>query len=84
MPAGQALVSGRSACSRLAPNHQPQVDLNMAVSDLKQGLEAMKFSDPGFRNSSYMRLKVLSVLRDKGLLNERLEWVQAKAARQAA
>jgi nucleoside-diphosphate-sugar epimerase len=62
---------------RLAPRHQPQVDLGMAVSDMKSGLETMKFADPGFRNSSYMRLKVLSALREKGLLNERLEWVYA-------
>lgn len=58
----------------LAPNHQPQMDLRTTVAELKQGLEAARFRDPNFRDSSYMRLKVLTSLRMAGLLNERLEW----------
>jgi hypothetical protein len=34
----------------------------------------MGFNDPDFRNSNYMRLKVLTHLRSKGYLNENLEW----------
>ncbi len=58
----------------LAPNHQPQVSLEQAIAGLKSGLEKMRFEDANFRNSSFMRLKVLAGLREKGLLNEQLEW----------
>ena len=57
----------------LAPDYQPQVDLIGAITGLKNGLEAMKFNNPDFRNSTYMRLKVLTGLREKGLINEKLE-----------
>lgn len=60
---------------KLAPDHQPQIDLKTTIQDLKEGLEAMKFSDQDFRNSRLMRLKVLNDLRSKGFLNDNLEWV---------
>jgi len=59
---------------KLAPDYQPQVDLIGAITGLKNGLEAMKFNNPDFRNSTYMRLKVLNGLREKGLINDKLEW----------
>jgi nucleoside-diphosphate-sugar epimerase len=59
---------------RLAPAYQPQMDLITTIKELKDGLEAMKFKDQDFRNSKYMRLKVLTHLRNKGLLTEKLEW----------
>lgn len=59
----------------LAPDHLPQVDLAQSISELKSGLERMGFDDPDFRQSQYMRLKVLSGLRERGLLSEQLEWV---------
>ena len=59
----------------LAPDYQPQVDLIEAITGLKNGLESMNFSDTGFRQSQYMRLKVLTCLRDQGALDESLEWV---------
>jgi hypothetical protein len=34
----------------------------------------MGFSDENFRNSKYIRLKVLTDLRNRDLLTERLEW----------
>jgi hypothetical protein len=34
----------------------------------------MKFKDEDFRNSRFMRLKVLTYLRNKELLTEKLEW----------
>lgn len=61
---------------QLAPGFQPQVDLITAIRELKDGLEAMEFQDENFRNSNYMRLKVLTLLREKGLLNHNLEWVR--------
>ncbi|MEJ2685032.1 MAG: SDR family oxidoreductase [Candidatus Sulfobium sp.] len=59
---------------KLAPDYQPQVDLVTTIRDLKEGLEAMKFHDEDFRNSRFMRLKVLTHLRNKDLLTEKLEW----------
>ena len=59
---------------KLAPNHQPKYDLITTIAELKDGLERMGFDDADFRNSRHMRLKVLTMLRDKGLLSEKLEW----------
>ena len=59
---------------RLAPNHQPQVDLNTSILELRDGLTSIAFNDSNFRNSRYMRLKVLTDLREKGLLNDQLQW----------
>ncbi len=61
---------------KLAPEHQPQIDLITSIRELKNGLEAMGFNDEDFRNSKYMRLKVLTRLQKKGLLNDNLEWVR--------
>ncbi len=65
-----------SLFEKLAPDFQPQVDLITAISELKDGLQAIGFRDDNFRNSNYMRLKVLTLLREKGLLNGNLEWLQ--------
>jgi nucleoside-diphosphate-sugar epimerase len=64
---------------RLAPAYQPQTDLITTIRDLRTGLEAMRFHDEDFRNSRFMRLKVLTHLRNKELLNERLQWTHGKA-----
>lgn len=63
---------------RLAPTHQPTVDLVGAIRGLKDGLEAMGFADGNFRNSQFMRLKVLTRLREHGILDDQLRWVQAR------
>jgi nucleoside-diphosphate-sugar epimerase len=57
-----------------APNHQPLVGLDDAVSDLVDGLQRMAFGDSAFRTSQLMRLVALESLREKGLLTDRLEW----------
>src|SRR5882762_10077439 len=62
---------------KLAPSHQPQVDLLTTIRELKTGLESMGFNDPNFRGSKYMRLEVLRGLRQKGLLDDKLEWTHA-------
>lgn len=61
---------------KLAPKHQPRVDLTESIKELKKGLEAMDFKDGDFRNSRHMRLKVLTELREKGLLDDTLRWVK--------
>src|SRR5437879_5585541 len=57
---------------KLAPRHQPQVDLLTTIRELKSGLEAMGFNAPNFRGSKYMRLEVLKRLREKGALNSQI------------
>jgi nucleoside-diphosphate-sugar epimerase len=64
-----------SLFKKLAPDHQPQFDLRATVEELRDGLQSMGFADANFRNSRFMRLKVLSHLRETGLLSEKLEWV---------
>lgn len=59
---------------QLAPEYQPDMDLTSTIKELKNGLEEMGFKDPDFRNSNFMRLKVLTNLRNKGYLSENLEW----------
>jgi nucleoside-diphosphate-sugar epimerase len=65
---------------QLAPRHQPQVDLAEAIHGLRDGLETMGFRDANFRASPFVRLKVLSTLVGKGMLNQQLEWQQRRGA----
>ena len=59
---------------KLAPNYQPKIDLITTIKELKNGLEAVGFDDKDFRNSKYIRLKVLADLAGKGLLTDKLAW----------
>jgi nucleoside-diphosphate-sugar epimerase len=72
-----------SLYEKLAPLHQPQFDLHGAVAELRDGLEMMGFVDRNFRSSTLMRLNVLTSLREQGLLDQDLHWVdrQHQAAR---
>ena len=63
-----------SLFKKLAPAHQPQVDLRSTVEELRDGLLSMGFADQNFRNSRFMRLKVLTHLRETKMLTETLEW----------
>jgi nucleoside-diphosphate-sugar epimerase len=60
---------------QLAPNHQPVIDLETSIFDLKKGMEAIGMRDENFRNSDFMRLKHLTRLQEKGLLSKELKWV---------
>jgi nucleoside-diphosphate-sugar epimerase len=62
---------------QIAPHHQPQVSLEHAIHRVKRGLEAMRFSDANFRNSQFMRLKVLEAHIDNGRLTPDLHWANA-------
>ena len=59
---------------RLAHRHQPQVELREAVEGLRDGLQAMGFTDTNFRSSRFVRLQMLSELRERGMLTDQLEW----------
>lgn len=63
----------------LAPAHQPQSQLDGTIDELREGLTAIQFHDSNFRNSPFMRLRVLADLRSRGLLNETLEWSRPSA-----
>jgi nucleoside-diphosphate-sugar epimerase len=65
-----------SLFASLAPEHQPRVTLAAAIAGLKALLEIAKFSDANFRESSYMRLNMLSHLTRSGLLDEELRWMR--------
>jgi len=60
---------------KLAPNHQPQIDLIASIKELKDGLEKIAFKNENFRESHLMRLNILKQLQLRGLLNEKLEWI---------
>jgi len=60
---------------KLAPDHQPRCDLHSTIRELIDGLEAMHFNDPNFRESQFIRLQTLSRLREQKLLNDDLQWV---------
>ncbi len=62
---------------QLAPEYQPSVSLTDSIKELKKGLESIGFKNGEFRESRHMRLKVLMELQEKGLLNEKLQWVKA-------
>ncbi len=66
-----------SRFAALAPNHQPQVELDEAVQELREGLTAMRFANAEFRESEFMRLKVLQGHIQAGRLDASLRWMLA-------
>jgi nucleoside-diphosphate-sugar epimerase len=62
---------------KLAPDHQPQEDLITTVKEIHENLKGMNFSDGKFRESMYIRLRVLDNLQKIGMLNSNLEWDRA-------
>jgi nucleoside-diphosphate-sugar epimerase len=68
---------------RLAPHHVPAVSLRQTVEDLQEGLRGLRLTED-FRNSSFMRLRVLGALRSQGLLNGNLEWLPVGSSRLGA
>ena len=59
----------------LAPDHQPQVPLRQSVEELVRGLKTMGFSDAKFRESQFVRLRVLNRLREEGRISGDLQWL---------
>jgi nucleoside-diphosphate-sugar epimerase len=60
--------------TKLAQGFLPAVDLQEAVTDLRDGLSKMRFQDPDFRTGEFVRLVTLKRLRENGHLNDNLEW----------
>ena len=69
---------------KLAPNHQPQHDLHATIKELYDSISGMRLSDTNFRDSNFMRLKILASLREKGILDENLSWVWTKSKSKSA
>lgn len=61
---------------KLAPNHQPRITLDESIRRLRDGLMGMGFNDANFRNSPYMRLKMLENHIEAGRVSSDLYWVQ--------
>lgn len=63
----------------IAPNFTPQTSLDQSIARLKDGLEGAGFHDAAFRNSNYMRLKVIEGHMNSGRLGDDLRWNRGKA-----
>ncbi|MEZ4772841.1 MAG: NAD-dependent epimerase/dehydratase family protein [Bacteroidia bacterium] len=59
----------------IAPDHQPQYDLNTSVRGLVDGLRSIGFGNADFRNSMLMRLNVIRDLLEKGQVDNKLSLV---------
>lgn len=64
-----------SLFAQLAPRHVPQYQLKDSIASLLTGLERMHFSNTAFRESDYMRLKMLERHVSEGRLDQSLRWV---------
>jgi nucleoside-diphosphate-sugar epimerase len=60
---------------KLAPNHQPQHDLERSIKDLLAGFKEIDFKTNNFRNSDFMRLNVISKLSANGIIDKDLRLV---------
>jgi nucleoside-diphosphate-sugar epimerase len=61
-----------SRFAALAPDHQPRTTLARSIRQLVEGLQAIGFSDPDFRNSGLARLNVIRGHLDSGWLTPEL------------
>lgn len=67
----------------LAPEHQPEVDLETAIDDLRRGLEALSFDLPALQSARLVRIAALDRLRRDGTLDDELEWTHRHGRRAA-
>ncbi|HTL46595.1 MAG TPA: SDR family oxidoreductase [Verrucomicrobiae bacterium] len=58
----------------LAPDHQPRISLDMAVRELKAGLEPRDGERGTFDKPKYIRLNVLRQLKSRGVLSETIHF----------
>lgn len=61
--------------AKLAPDHQPQITLAESICCLRDGLQAMGFDDSDFRNSFYVRLKMLENHIATNRISSDLFWI---------
>ena len=65
-----------SLFNQMAIGFQPVITLEKAIEGLISGLTKMKFLEPKFRDSKYLRLNVLNSGLESGRLNQNLEWIK--------
>jgi nucleoside-diphosphate-sugar epimerase len=65
-----------SKFKRLAPKFQPRVSLMQTIYELVEGMTEINFSDNNFRDSEFIRLRVLERLTNNKQLNSELYWIQ--------
>jgi nucleoside-diphosphate-sugar epimerase len=58
----------------IAPDHQPQVSLQEAIADIRDGLLEIGFNDPDYRRSNFIRFNVLEKHLSAGRLQSDLRW----------
>ncbi len=64
-----------SLFKKLAPSHQPRLDLISTINNLFLGLNEIGFKDADFRNSNFMRLIVINDLISKGFIDRDLKLI---------
>lgn len=62
----------------LAPDHQPLVGLQRSIELLREGVQREPGITPAFRESRYMRLRMLQSHRSAGRLDEALRWTSGR------
>ncbi|MDN3686710.1 NAD-dependent epimerase/dehydratase family protein [Cyclobacterium jeungdonense] len=70
-----------SKFEQMAPDFQPQYNLERTIKDLQEGLSGIGFNDPHFRESSLIRLKVLNRFQQKRILDQDLSWLPVSASK---
>ena len=60
----------------LAPDYQPTYGLEAVIKDLSEGLSRMEFNTPNFRDTWFMRLKVLKSHVANKILDSNLRWMK--------
>jgi nucleoside-diphosphate-sugar epimerase len=65
-----------SLFKKLAPQATPRLTLAQSITRLREGLTAMGFADQDFRNSPYVRLKMLERHIAAGRLMADLRWLR--------
>jgi nucleoside-diphosphate-sugar epimerase len=68
----------------LAPEALPKVPLGLSIERLVTGLRAHGFADRDFRNSPFIRLKMLNRHIEAGRLGRDLRWTGGEGAAQSA
>lgn len=64
-----------SLFQKLAPDHQPQKQFDVAVRELRDQVNGMDFGGASFRASPYLRLNVLRDLKACNKLTQQLRWI---------
>ena len=59
---------------KLAPDHQPLMNLGDTVKELIEGITRMGLKEKDYRNSNLMRLKVLNDFRADDMVSRKLAW----------